>query len=215
VIVPVFALDSNERWLPVAVEAILDVGATVAGQPVDLNALPVRGGRIDFPADMRQPDAAPAVYHRIARGGGLHWHQFWMFWLYNPKRYAGFGEHEGDWEMCQLGCVDDAGERPVLMTCSQHSGGEKREYWRVQLEEGARGRPVVYVAVDSHALYFGAHHDVTDDADGADLLDVELRAFGPWVDWPGQWGNSKNSPGPLSTRRAWQAPHAYHGQARG
>jgi len=147
------------------------------------------------------------------QGGGLYWQQFWTWWPYNPKKYAGFGEHEGDWEFCQLGTVDVDGEDPILMTCSQHDGGEKREYWRCNLEHG---RPLVQVARGSHANYFEAGSDVTDQRDGkGQILDLEWHEFDTWAAWPGQWGNSSNSPGPLATRRAWMAPHAWHGQARG
>ena len=217
-ITPSFVLDSREKWRPVAVETINDVGATLNGAPVDLENLPVAGGKIDFPKDMAQPRDAPEVgYHRVAHGGGLWWHQFWTWWLYNPKKYAGFGVHEGDWEMVQLGCVDEEGEYPVLMTCSQHDGGEKREFWRCELSEWMLQCPMVYVARDSHANYFGPHQDVTDTADGkgARLATLEWREFGSWALWTGKWGNSDNSPGGLAPRRAWQAPHAYHGQARG
>jgi hypothetical protein len=212
-ITPVLVLDSHERWSPCAVETILEVGATVNGQPVDLAHLPAKGGKIDFPKDMKQPQVERVGYHRAVYAGGLWWHQFWTFWLYNPKKYVGFGEHEGDWEMVQLGCVDEAGDYPVLMTCSQHDGGEKREYWRVELTEDL---PKVYVARDSHANYFGVHYDVTDQVDGAgDRMNIDWREFGTWAQWPGKWGNSENSPGQLTTRRVWQAPHAWHGQARG
>lgn len=214
-ITPVLLLDSHETWRPMAVESIVAAGAKQAGEPVvDVDALD-GDVRIDFPGGMRQPPVDQCVgYHRVVRGGGLHWHQFWTWWLYNPKKYAGFGEHEGDWEMCQLGCVDEAGDHPVLMTCSQHDGGEKREFWRVDLDEGTE--PKVFVARDSHANYFAAHHDVTDQADGKLLMvGTDWRPFGPWAEFKGKWGNSENSPGPLTTRRAWQAPHAWHGQARG
>jgi hypothetical protein len=212
-ITPVLVLDSQERWKPCSVDTIPQVNATVNGQPVDLAHLPPAGGKIDFPKDMKQPDVALQGYHRCAYGGGLWWHQFWTWWLYNPKKYAGFGEHEGDWEMVQLGCIDEEGDYPVLMTCSQHGGGEKREYWRVELTEGL---PKVYVARDSHANYFEIHYDVTDQVDGqGDRIELEWLEFSTWAEWPGKWGNSENSPGQLSTRRAWQAPHAWHGQARG
>lgn len=212
-ITPILALDSRECWRPCAVETILEVGAQINGYPVDLANLPAAGGKLDFPKDMQQPDVLPVGYHRMVFAGGLWWSQFWTWWLFNPKKYVGFGEHEGDWEMCQLGCVDEVGDFPVLMTCSQHGGGEKREFWRVELDHDA---PKVYAARDSHANYFGPLQDVTDQADGkGESLLIEWREFGAWAEWPGQWGNSENSPGPLSTRRAWQAPHAWHGQARG
>jgi hypothetical protein len=202
---PLLILDSREQWRPVPVETIAEFTDIKAFKDV---------GRIDLPPNLTQPDAPLVGYHRTAPGGGLVWHQFWTWWLYNPKTYAGFGAHEGDWELVQIGCADDAGERPILMTCSQHSGGEKREYWRVSLDGG---RPVVYVARDSHANYFAPERDVTDVADGQGerLEAIVWQEFGAWAYWPGTWGNSENSPGPLSTRRAWTAPHAWHGQARG
>jgi hypothetical protein len=211
---PVLILDGRERWRPVPVETIETAGATIGGKRLDLDHLPAAGGSIDLPAILTQPDAPLVGYHRAVKGGGLVWHQFWTWWLYNPKTYAGRGAHEGDWELVQLGCADDAGDRPVLVTCSQHSGGEKREFWRVSLHEK---RPKVFVARDSHANYFAPERDVTDVADGRGpvLADIEWREFGPWAAWPGRWGNSNNSPGPLSSRRAWVAPHAWHGQARG
>jgi len=202
-ITPRFILDSHEQWQPVAVEVIDEVGATR------------HADRIDFPADMQQPTTPVVGYHRVVHAGILYWHQYWCFYLYNPKKYAGFGAHEGDWEMVQLGCVDEPGDIPILVTCSQHSGGERREYWRCELDQQLQ-MPKVYVARDSHANYFASHHDVTDQADGKGLaLNPEWREFGDWSTWSGKWGNSDNSPGQLSTRRAWTAPHAYHSQARG
>jgi hypothetical protein len=215
---PLLILDSRERWRPVPVEALAEAGATVGagGKVVDVDHLPESGGRIDLPPDADQPWNANWVgyWRNAGPGGGLTWFQFWTFWLYNPKTYAGVGAHEGDWELVQLGCKDDAGDWPILMSCSQHDGGEKREFWRVTLDEK---RPVVYVARDSHANYFAPERDVTDVADGlGERLElIEWREFGPWASWPGQWGNSRNSPGPLSSRRAWLSPHAWHGQARG
>jgi hypothetical protein len=214
VITPALVLDGGEKWRPCAVETIPEVGATIDGQPVDLDALPPKGGRMDFPKNMTQPDVPCVGYHRIVTGGSLWWHQFWVWWLYNPKVYAGFGAHEGDWEMVQLGCRDPEGNVPILITFSQHGGGEKKEFWST--ERLVEGKPAVYVARDSHANYPTVHRDVTDVADGKlGEITIEWREFGPWTDWPGQWGNSQNSPGPLSTRRAWTAPHAYHSQARG
>lgn len=207
---PAFVLDSREAWRPVAVEeSLAALGYTWGGGDWLREGKPTP---LDLPSGLRQPaDLSIVGYHRVAEGGGLRWHQFWTWWLHNPKTYAGVGEHEGDWEMVQLGC--DAEDRPILMTCSQHSGGEKREFWRVAL---ADGHPLVYVARDSHANYFAPTRDVTDVADGKGVtLTVEWRDFGSWASWAGPWGHSDNSPGGLSSRRAWKAPHAWHGQARG
>lgn len=219
-ITPGLILDSHEQWLPMPVESIIDVGGKINGRPIQalgelVTAPDQEKKRIDFPKGMAQPLGVNAVgYHRVVSAGGLWWHQFWTWWLYNPKKYAGFGEHEGDWEMVQIGCVDKEGNKPVLITCSQHDGGEKREFWRVTVDVGLN--PIIFVARDSHANYFEPHQDVTDTADGKGLgLVVEWRMFDTWHTWLGKWGNSDNSPGPLIPRRAWQAPHAYHSQARG
>jgi hypothetical protein len=219
VITPALIFDSAEWWMPVPVETIILAGAMLGEKPImGLDELggPVHShDRIDFPKDMKPiGNDDPCGYHRVVDGGSLWWHQFWMFYLYNPKKYAGFGEHEGDWEMVQLGCRDPEGDVPILMTLSQHDGGEKREFWRCELD--GDGSPKVFVARDSHANYPSVHRDVSDVADGKiGRIPVRWLDFGPWAAWPGTWGNSDNSPGPLMTRRAWQAPHAYHGQARG
>lgn len=221
-VTPALILDSREKWKPVPVEeslAVYDYHWQSASWRLGDNAV----GRLDFPADMRPElfaDMPIVFYHRVVKGKPLHWHQFWSWWPYNPKNYPptkrGMGEHEGDWEFIQLGCKDEDGEEPVLMTCSQHGGGERRHYWDVELSSGSEGAPLVYVALDSHANYFAPVRNVTDWANGEGLRVVpELRPFGPWHQWMGQWGNSANSPGPLSTRRYWRAPHAWHSQARG
>jgi len=153
-------------------------------------------------------------YHRVVKQAGLFWHQFWTWWLYNPKKYVGRGAHEGDWEFVQLGCTDEAGETPVLATASQHHSGGKREVWRMVRKQG---RPAFYVARDSHANYFTPVSDVEDTADGRGLvLDaIEWRPFGDWAMWPGRWGNSDNSPqSPGHQGARWHQPAVFHGQAR-
>lgn len=215
---PLLLLDGCEGWRPVAVEDSLerqgyywqDRSWCTKGASTD---------RLDFAPEMKASDFEdlPAVgYHRVVRGGALHWHQFWTWWPYNPKEYVGRGQHEGDWELVQYGCIDAEGEQPVLATYSQHGGGERRHYWDVELSHGKQGSPLVYVARDSHANYFAPVKTVTDIGDGSGpALKPTWLPFGPWEGWMGQWGHSANSPGALSTRRYWKAPHAWHSQARG
>jgi hypothetical protein len=202
-VAPQLILDSRERWLPVPVEDSLAM--------FNLN---FDDKKLDFPPKMRPSDFShlPVTgYQRMVEAAGLQWHQFWLWWPYNPKVYAGIGAHEGDWEMVQFAL---AGDRPILASYAQHDGGEKREFWRVALDSD--GNPLVYIARDSHAAYFAPARDVTDQADGkGESLTIQWRPFGDWANWDGKWGNSNNSPGALFSRRAWKAPHAWHGQCRG
>jgi hypothetical protein len=218
VIIPVFKLNSKEQWRPQGVETA-ERFATIKDQPVDLANLPRGGGRMDFPASMKDPSNTPVVgYHRAVKKANLWWHQYWLWYLYNPWSVAGFGRHEGDWEFVQLGCTDSKGDRPVLMTASQHRAGEKREFWRCEL---SGGRPVIYVALGSHANFFtpGDRGDDVADGKGRSYSDIEWRDFGDWATWPGMWGNSTgpgrspDSPGNQGER--WHMPHIYHGSARG
>jgi len=219
---PILVLDSKEKWGPLPVESVLGVQGvrviTGEGSTRPLRALtdlPRTGGRIDFPATMKPALERPGVgYHRMVKQSGLFWHQFWAFYLYNPKKYVGRGAHEGDWEFVQLGCTDEDGENPVLATASQHHSGGKREVWRMVRKTG---RPVFYVARDSHANYFGPTSDVEDTADGRGLVmdQIEWRPFGDWAMWPGRWGNSDNSPqSPGHQGARWHQPAVFHGQAR-
>ncbi len=84
---------------------------------------------------------------------------------------------------------------------------------------------MIYVAPFSHANYFepGAHPYVfgIDTPDGAlDPLVAPVEAFGPWVRWPGRWGNSTGALGgrlggrspasPAHQGVRWSAPSTYH-----
>ena len=216
-IVPIFKLDSRERWRPQPVETAERL-AKIGGRPVALAELPAVGGRMDFANGMQDPEDTPlAGYHRVVEAANLFWHQFWLWYLYNPWSVAGLGRHEGDWEFVQIASVDAAGERPVLLTASQHHGGERREYWRAERQAG---RPVIYVALGSHANFFTPGDRGEDEADGRGrvLRDVDWRDFDDWATWSGLWGNSTGvgrspeSPGRQGDR--WARPHAYHAAGR-
>ena len=215
-ITPIFKLDSSEKWRPQPVETAERFGR-IGGQPFQLAALPPAGGRMDFPAGMTDPTDTPvAGYHRAVQKANLYWHQFWLWYLYNPWEVLGIGKHKGDWEFVQIATIDAAGQKPVLMTASQHHSGEKREFWRCEVVDG---RPVVYVAIGSHANYFtpGDRGDDSADGQGRELDIIDWRDFGPWATWPGLWGNSTgagrspDSPGNQHPR--WDRPHIFHSQA--
>jgi hypothetical protein len=218
---PIFRLDAQEQWRPQPVQTA-ERFASIAGtgKPVDLANLPAEGGRMKFPGDLKDPTDTPVVgYHRVMPAANLWWHQFWLWYLDDPWELLGVGRHEGDWEFVQAGCADEAGDRPVLVTASQHRGGQKREFWRCETQDG---RLVIYVALGSHANYFRAgDHDGLDSANGAGkvLADIEWREFSSaWAEWPGVWGNSTgagrspDSPGMQVER--WKRPELFHARAR-
>jgi hypothetical protein len=223
-VTPVFVFDTGELWFPVGVEESLAAVAPMLwgpdgplDEPAGVEHLTDRFVRIDFPAGMTQPDLPAVGYHRVVDQVGLHWHQYWLWYLYNPWSVAGVGRHEGDWEFVQLACTDPQGDKPVLATYSQHHTGGKREFWA--LSHNDDGRPFVYVAKGSHANYFSPLAAVEDecDAGGPVLADVEWRDFGAWALWTGRWGNSTGegkspeSPGQQHVR--WDTPHLFHAAA--
>jgi hypothetical protein len=215
---PIFRLNSKEAFRPQPVETVERLG-TIDGGPIDLANLPAAGGRMNFadPPQLKDPTGPVVGYHRALRAANLWWHQYWLWYLYNPWSIAGVGRHEGDWEFVQIACTDKAGDKPVLMTASQHHNGEKREFWRCELEDG---RPVIYVALGSHANYFtpGDRGEDVADGRGKKLVDVEWREFGPWATWTGLWGNStgagRSPQSPGSQRERWDLPHVFHARAR-
>jgi hypothetical protein len=226
---PIFVFDSREVFKPVAVESVEELGAALLlpdgskGGQVSLSSLPAVGGRMNLPPDPQQGEAGLSSelrnvgYRRTVAGGGLKWVQYWLWYVYNPKRVFVTGEHEGDWEFVQVGY---AAELPVCVTCSQHRSGGSRMWWDVELRDG---RPVIYPALGSHANYFTPVEqlpEIGDTGDGeGDVLDaIEWRKFGRWAKWPGRWGNStgegKSPQSPGSQGDRWHAPHEYHSEAR-
>jgi hypothetical protein len=169
------------------------------------------------------------LYGRVKRDGDRTWLQYW-FWLYfNPKNLFGFGKHEGDWEMVQVGLDEDL--QPKVASYAQHASGEARPWRRgaMRFKEDDPNRPLVFVAALSHAAYFepGTHPYVfgVDDprGDGPDADDLPLAEFGDWVHWPGRWGNpdraflgrmgqGPQSPGHQGSK--WEAPSAWHRELR-
>jgi hypothetical protein len=157
-----------------------------------------------------------------AQGG--RWLQYWFFYYWNNKAFLGFGLHEGDWEMVQIGLAGD--DTPQAMTFAQHTHGQ-RCAWSVVERQG--DRPVVYVARGSQASYPAAgRHDaplVDDVADGGGarvsprveaLVDRSPR----WVAWPGRWGSTvarwqaeSNSPVGPRQHGQWAHPLAFHEDA--
>jgi hypothetical protein len=209
---PVFLLDRQEPWRPVSAER----AQFLAGEWPE--------AYLNFPADMAPPATPVVGYRRMKIGSPLNHVQYWLFYPYNPKAYplekAGWGAHEGDWEVVQVGYGkhDFVFKDPVLVTASQHQTGEGRGAW--ECEKTGDGRILIYVARGSHANYFNRTRIARDEADGngVALKDIEWREFGPWASWLGRWGASRGpgmspqSPARQSTR--WNAPHQWYAEAR-
>jgi hypothetical protein len=167
------------------------------------------------------------LYARVERDGKLTWLQYWFWLYYNPKHLFGFGKHEGDWELVQIGL--DENLKPKVASYAQHSSGEARRWKDMRLKDDDPNRPLVFVAPLSHAAYFepGTHpyvfgvDDPRDDGPPAD--DLPLVEFGDWAHWPGRWGNPERaflgrlgqgpqSPGHQGAK--WNAPGEWHKSLR-
>jgi hypothetical protein len=169
------------------------------------------------------------IYGRVAQDEGRTWLQYWFWLYYNPKNLLGFGKHEGDWEMIQVGLGPS--EDPEVVTYAQHDSGEARPWRQGDMEfwPGDPRRPVVYVAPLSHASYFepnahpyflGIDHPY---AGGPASAELPLVPFGQWVDWEGRWGSTERTiggrigSGPRSPGRQnpkWECPGAWHRRMR-
>ena len=211
-------------------EPDLELG-TLSGYPE--GAAPQRGDRLDFRPDhltatqafQADPAYVDRAYGRVVRGGELTWLQYWFFYYYNPHALLGFARHEGDWEMVQVGLGSD--QEPRAVTFAQHTFGQGLDWDETERHPGPDGaHPVVYVAPLSNASYpeggtfpylGGVDHP---RGDGDEVLPA-VDEFGPWVDWPGRWGNSAGvlggrlggaspeSPG-RQGRQRWSDPDAFH-----
>ncbi len=199
-----------------------------------------KGDRLDAAADelaaaanyQADPSYSNRLYGRVAPAdGGLRWLQYWLWFYYNPKNLLGFGKHEGDWEMVQIGL--DQGDRPQKVTLSQHERGEARSWAQVErLQSGEGEHPVVYVAPFSHANYFeaGAHPypGGIDNPDGSvEPVLPSVEPLGKWGSWKGRWGNSTGVLQPVSRGKLggvspaspahqgtrWTHPAQYHREA--
>ena len=81
--------------------------------------------------------------------------EYWLFYYFDLYQFSNptgsvWQDHEGDWEAVAV--VLDAKSKPLLVGTSRHCAGARRDWTKVR----RRGdRPVIYVALGSHANYFG------------------------------------------------------------
>ncbi len=99
--------------------------------------------------------SAPVVYGAAFRRKNRIDLQYWLWYPYNdysPTVPPGeiWHVHEGDWEAVSV--ILDLRGKPLVVGLSRHSEGARRDWAKVS-KKGLR--PLVYVALGSHANYFG------------------------------------------------------------
>lgn len=118
---------------------------------------------------------APAILVLVDKGSGIldaYWFYFYSYNLGTTVLNIRFGNHVGDWEHSLIRFHNGV---PKAVFFSAHSGGLAYSYAAVEKGKGKgrEGRPVIYSALGSHAMYaqpgshpyvlpFGLLADVTD-----------------------------------------------------
>jgi hypothetical protein len=97
--------------------------------------------------------ARPVIYGAALRRRGRIDLQYWIWYpwdAYSPTVPPGelWQVHEGDWEAVSV--IVDVGGKPLVVGYSQHGEGVRRS-WAAAAKQGVR--PLVYVALGSHANY--------------------------------------------------------------
>ncbi|KAL2071778.1 hypothetical protein VTL71DRAFT_13013 [Oculimacula yallundae] len=119
--------------------------------------------------------SAPAILVLVDKGSGIldaYWFYFYSYNLGTTVLGCRFGNHIGDWEHSLIRFHNGV---PKAIFFSAHSGGIAYTYSAVEKGKGKgrEGRPVLYSALGSHAMYaqpgshpyilpFGILADVTD-----------------------------------------------------
>lgn len=174
---------------------------------------------IDIAQLEEQGGYSNTVYGRTEYSGGQWWLQYWFFYYYNPWITTTIGDHEGDWEMIQLG-LNQAGIATTA-TYAQHSDAEVCSWSDLHTSIGYYGNiaPDVFVARGSHASYMDDSEDlqIFDSTDAAYPVPVKvapLEDTTAWALWPGIWGDSESSPSsPAGQGDKWNDPAAFYENA--
>jgi hypothetical protein len=124
----------------------------------------------------------------------------------------------------------DLDQQPVAATYAQHDAAERCDW--IHVPRTPNGRPIVYVALGSHASYFSSGHHLwqagaADDYAGGQVqvspsvVEVPTHASDTpsWMQWPGHWGatgdDGSDSPrGPVQHGQ-WEGPVDWQNQASG
>ena len=239
---PVLVLHPAEAFAPIHVEAFLEAAQLEERRPdgtwlvqpprTPLPAAGVPQSRLNvraclpqglasvgcYAAAVRSPVAAYGWILRRARHTIL---QYWFLYAYNfwsahdPPRDVLWRSHEGDWEMVSV--VLSRRARPLFAAYSRHCGGARRAWSRVRRWRDT-ARPLVFVALGSHANYFAPgtyRHErrcypaaalevfrvngavpVDRAAPGREVrppvtpVQAVLNPLADWLNYPGGWGET-------------------------
>jgi hypothetical protein len=153
---PVLVLHPDERFHPESVDGYLADSDLVAGHYDQRLCKSVDGpAALDCYASADAAHAEPpSVYGAVLRRGARIVLEYWLFYafdLYSPADPPNefWQDHEADWEAVAV--VLDAKEKPLFAATSRHCAGARRDWAKVPKRSG---RPLVYVALGSHANYF-------------------------------------------------------------
>jgi hypothetical protein len=132
---------------------------------------------------------APAVLVVVDKGSGIvdaFWFFFYSYNLGQTVLGIRFGNHVGDWEHCMVR-FEHGVPRGVFF--SEHEGGQAYAWEAV--EKSAGGRPIIYSAIGSHAMYPlpGPHPYIIpfnllkDETDRGPLWDPALNKYAYHYDY--------------------------------
>lgn len=232
---PVLVLHPQERFAPVPVETFTQ-GADLAAGGYDFRGCSPTMG-LEALSCYRQ-DGEPTAYGAVFRQGKRLALQYWLFYVFDlwspvvPQSADFWQAHEGDWEAVTV--LLDERQRPELVGVSRHCGGARLPWARAPKRGG---RPLVYVALGSHANFFSTGTTRLDPrcwpkeavaiykAYGVEMLDhtgqgrvlsprvVRVTASSPaWMRFAGPWGEKQYAHFPQATFAFGTSPRgpAFH-----
>jgi hypothetical protein len=215
---PILTLHPSERFGPVRVDGFL-AQADLVGSHYDQRDCRSIDGPLALDCYASADAAAegsPMAYGAVFRSRERTVLEYWLFYsfdLYSTTDPPGefWQDHEGDWEAVAV--VLDAHAKPLHVATSRHCSGARRSWSRVR----RRGtHPLLYVALGSHANYFGtgeiaqdrrcwppvalaifdAYKTPVNDhvAAGKTIAPVIVRVTGrtpAWMTFGGSWGETQ------------------------
>jgi hypothetical protein len=218
---PVLVLHPDERFRPETVEGYL-ADADLTGTHYDQRLCQA----VDGPAGLDCYADADAAHRSQAATYGAYFEapgrivlEYWLFYyfdLYSITDPANdfWQDHEADWETVVV-VLDTTGSapKPILVGTSRHCSGARRD-WALVRHRGTHA--VVYVALGSHANYYGPGEIPLDRrcwppvaraiftaygvplrdhvASGAEVAPavVPVTALSPsWMTFAGNWGETQ------------------------